>query len=343
MVALRSRFQVADRDIKIVGIPRGLLFHRYGTLWQRFFEELGLQVVVSPQTDRAVFEAGEAASVDEVCLASKAYMGHVAALLDEGACDAIFVPSYDNGDIRAGFCTKYQSLPDLVAATFRDRTPQLVTMRVRAANDRKRARGEYIELARRLGASPKSAARAYKIAYHAQDAADAARAAAQQETLRLLAKYRKVAATDPTGAEQAPLAILLVAHPYIAHDPYIAGDIVAAIEELGATVIFADEADHAAAFKRSFDFSDTLPWLINRELAGAILQMHGAIDGIVLLSAFPCGPDSMFDDAIMRNVRGVPILNLMIDAQSGSAGMQTRIESFIDILRFKGKQGYLNA
>ena len=51
----------------------------------------------------------------------------------------------------------------------------------------------------------------------------------------------------------------------------------------------------------------------------------------------------MFDDAIMRNVRGVPILNLMIDAQSGSAGMETRIESFIDILRFKGKQGYLDA
>lgn len=331
------------QHIETIGIPRGLLFHEYGVLWQRFFEELGFRVLVSPQTDRAVFEAGEAASVDEVCLASKAYMGHVAALLDGGQCDALFVPSYDNGDVRAGFCTKYQSLPDLVAATFRDRGVKLVTMRVRSANDRKRTRGEFIELARQLGASPKKAMHAYKAAARAQEAADAARAAAQQETLRLLAKYRKVAAGDPTGTEQAPLAILLVAHPYIAHDPYIAGDIVAAIEGMGATVLFADEADHAAAFKRSFDFSDTLPWLINRQLAGAILQMHEAIDGIVLLSAFPCGPDSMFDDAIMRNVRGVPILNLMIDAQSGSAGMETRIESFIDILRFKGKRGYLDA
>lgn len=332
-----------DSGIKTIGIPRGLLFYRYGVLWQTFFENLGFQVVISPETDRSIFEAGEAASVDEVCLASKAYMGHVLALLDGGQCDALFVPSYDSGDVRAGFCTKYQSLPDLVSATFRDRTPQLITMRVRSVSDHKQTRKEFIELARRLGASPKQAAHAYKMATRAQERSDSARASAQHETLRLLEKYRKVAASDPSGTEQAPLAILLVAHPYIAHDPYIAGSIVDAIEDMGATVIFADETDHASAFKRSFDFSDTLPWLINRELAGSILQMHDKIDGIVLLSAFPCGPDSMFDDAIMRNVHGVPILNLMIDAQSGSAGMETRIESFVDILRFQGRGHYLNA
>lgn len=330
------------QDIRTIGIPRGLLFYQYGVLWQRFLEELGYQVEVSAPTDRAIFDAGEAASVDEVCLASKTYMGHVAALLDGGRCDAIFVPSYDSADVRAGFCTKYQSLPDLVAATFADRMPQLITMRVSKANDRKQAKDDFLELGRRLGAAPRRVAHAYKVAQRAQDAADAAAAAAQQETLHLLDKYRKVAASDPTGAEQPPLAILLVAHPYIAHDPYIAGDILAAIERLGGTVIFADQTDHAAAFKRSFDFSDTLPWLINRQLAGAITMLHQQVDGIVLLSAFPCGPDSMFDDAIMRNVQGVPILNLMIDAQSGSAGVETRLESFIDILRFQGEGAYLH-
>ncbi|WP_241157044.1 acyl-CoA dehydratase activase-related protein [Adlercreutzia sp. ZJ304] len=330
-------------EVRVIGIPRGLLFYKYGVMWQTFFEELGFKVVLSPKTDRAVFEAGEAASVDEVCLASKVYMGHVVALLEGGECDAIFVPSYNSGDVRAGFCTKYQSLPDLVEATFHERAAKFITMRVQKANDHKSARLDFIELAHRLNASPKQALRAYKQAMRAQEAANSSRVSSQQETLRLLTKYRKVAASDPTGTEQAPLVILLVAHPYIAHDPYIAGDIVAAIEGMGATVIFADETDHATAFKRSFDFSDTLPWMINRELVGAILQTYDKIDGIVLLSAFPCGPDSMFDDAVMRNMHGVPILNLMIDAQSGSAGMETRIESFIDILRFQGKGRYLNA
>ena len=83
-----------------------------------------------------------------------------------------------------------------------------------------------------------------------------------------------------------------------------------------------------------------MPWLINRELIGSILLAQDSIDGIVLISAFPCGPDSMTDDAIMRCIQGTPILNLMIDAQSGTAGVETRVESFVDILRFQQKGGY---
>ena len=30
----------------------------------------------------------------------------------------------------------------------------------------------------------------------------------------------------------------------------------------------------------------------------------------------------------------------MIDAQSGTAGVETRVESFVDILRFQQKGGY---
>ena len=81
---------------------------------------------------------------------------------------------------------------------------------------------------------------------------------------------------------------------------------------------------------------------MNRELIGSILLLKDRIDGIVLVSAFPCGPDSMTDDAIMRCIHGMPILNLMIDAQSGTAGVETRIESFVDILRFHQKGGYVN-
>ena len=108
------------------------------------------------------------------------------------------------------------------------------------------------------------------------------------------------------------------------------------------TVLYADEADHGRALKASFDFSDTMPWVVNRELVGAILLLHERIDGIVLVSAFPCGPDSMTDDAIMRCIQGKPILNLTIDAQSGTAGLETRIESFMDILRYQKKGGYVH-
>lgn len=331
----------AANPVATIGIPRALLFHRYGTLWQTFFEELGFQVVVSEDTTRAIVEAGDAASIDEACLASKVYMGHARDLLDKA--DALFIPSFASVNHRAGFCTKFQSLPDLVSNTFKDEGVRVISLDLEDATDEKKTKAAYLDLASRLGANARTAKRAYKAAISAQAAEDASTAKHAAETLALMAKYRKVAAADPAKKESAPPLILLIAHPYLAHDPYVCGDIISAIEGTDAVVVFADEVDHAKALKRSFDFSETLPWLVNRELAGAAMELQDAVDGMVIVSAFPCGPDSLFSDALMRRMKEKPILNLMIDAQNGSAGVQTRVESFIDILRFKQEGGYLNA
>ena len=51
----------------------------------------------------------------------------------------------------------------------------------------------------------------------------------------------------------------------------------------------------------------------------------------------------MTDDAIVRCIQGRPVLNLTIDAQSGTAGLETRVESFVDILRYQKKGGYVGA
>ena len=316
-----------------IGMPRALLHYRYGTLWTTFFEALGCDVVLSDPTDRSTVAHGDALSNDECCLASKIYLGHVASLVDSDACDAVFVPSIANVGRRRGFCTKFQALPDLVANTFRDRGVRVASCLADAVEGRSSLRDAFLELGGCFGASPHEAKRAWRSALHAQERADRAAAGAQE---RLLAS---LAATQGAGR---PLAILLVAHPYLAHDPYLGGSVVDPLERLGATVLYADEADHERALKASFDFSATMPWVVNRELIGAILLLHERIDGIVLVSAFPCGPDSMTDDAIMRCIQGKPILNLTIDAQSGTAGLETRIESFVDILRYQKKGGYVH-
>lgn len=327
-----------------IGIPQGLLWWRYGVFWETFFRDLGFSVIVSDETDRSIFEAGERASTDEVCLASKIYLGHVASLI--GRCDAIFIPNYSSDNIRAGFCTKYQSLPDMVRATFRDDV-EILDMRVSDAHDVRKTKRDFNALGEQLGAHPAQVRKAIRHAFKMQNAANQEKAAAQEETFRLLETYRRLIRQDSSACEQAPLAIMLVAHPYIAHDRFISRDIVSAIEEAGATVIFADEANQEKAFKRSFEFSETLPWIINRELAGATLMNLDRIDGVVIVSAYPCGPDSMFSEELMRHIhasdcgRSMPVLNLMIDNLSGSAGIQTRVESFMDILRFRERGAYL--
>lgn len=120
-------------------------------------------------------------------------------------------------------------------------------------------------------------------------------------------------------AAERPLTILLAAHPYVSHDPFVGGVVEDALREQGACVLFADEADKARSLKKSYEFSHFIPWIVNRELIDATLLLHEHIDGIVLMSAYPCGPDSMCDDAIERCIKGKPILTLTVDAQAGTA------------------------
>ena len=55
------------------------------------------------------------------------------------------------------------------------------------------------------------------------------------------------------------------------------------------------------------------------------MNLHDSVDGILLVNAFPCSLDSMTDDAIIRCIKGKPVLNLTVDAQTATAGLETRI------------------
>lgn len=324
-------------DVKRIGIPRALLFYRYEVLWTTFFEALGCTVVLSEPTTKNLVEAGDALSNDECCLASKVYMGHVAALID--TCDAIFVPSIHNVGRRRAFCTKFQALPDLVANTFNDQV-HIVSCLVNEVEEHLDMKAAFTNLAEQFGATKREAERIWKEAAHAQEQAQRQAALAQTQRLATLQSARAKSTTHTTP--DTPLGILFAAHPYVAHDPYIGGVLVDLLERMNTVVAFTDAVDRERALLASFDFSETLPWIVNRELIGAITILNEHIDGIVLVSAFPCGPDSMTDDAILRCIQGKPILNLTIDAQSGSAGLETRIESFVDILRYQKKGGYVH-
>ena len=315
----------ADR-LQRIGIPRALLYYRYGPLWTTFLTELGREVVLSRLTDRGTVERGGQLSNDECCLASKIYMGHVDELV--GRCDAVFVPCLDNVGLFRDFCTKFQALPDLVRNTFYEQNLQVVSCLVNKRFEKRGLRDGMLELGENLGATPREAKRAWRAAIHAQDAAEREAVAAQQRVL---------AARPDDG-----ITILLAAHPYLAHDPYMGGAIADMAADMGVTLLHTDRFDRKTALKRSADFSDTLPWVVNREIVGAIMALHDQVDGILLVSAFPCGPDSMTDDAIIRCIQGKPILNLTVDAQTGTAGLETRIESFVDILRYQKKGGYVH-
>lgn len=104
------------------------------------------------------------------------------------------------------------------------------------------------------------------------------------------------------------LKIMIAAHSYVLEDSYFGKPIIDYLTKPGTVPIRADIVDRKEALKQSQKVSSTLKWEMNREIVGS-LQMHrDKIDGIILISAFPCGPDSMVNEIIARNFRELPVL-----------------------------------
>lgn len=221
MSPLDLKAQAEFADVQTVGIPRALLYFRYKTMWRTFFEELGRTVVVSNKSDRSTLEAGAHLSIDECCLASKLYMGHVAGLL--GKCDAIFAPSIDNLGNCKGFCTKFQALPDLVANTFITQHPRIISCEIDRADSHIKEQEAYIDLGQKLGATRKESKKAYAAAVRAQTNSDEKRARKQEDLLKRVSKM-------PEG--ERPLRILLAAHPYVIHDDFVGSPLVDMLREM---------------------------------------------------------------------------------------------------------------
>jgi predicted nucleotide-binding protein (sugar kinase/HSP70/actin superfamily) len=66
----------------------------------------------------------------------------------------------------------------------------------------------------------------------------------------------------------------------------------------------------------------------------AVFMEQKGIDGLIHVAPFNCTPELVAQGALvgLQRQRGVPVLNLIFDEQTGLAGIQTRLEAFVDML-----------
>lgn len=303
------------RQLPVIGLPRAMLYYRYAVLWKTFFSQLGMETITSAPTTKGVLEEGTACAIDEACLATKIFMGHVKSLI--GKCDYILIPRISNFGQQRSMCTKFEALYDMTANTFRSTGQKFLSYNVdvRHKQDEEKA---FLDMGVLLGFHRKEAEKAYKKAKKAE-----------LEDLKLKIKNQE-------KLYQLPKTKILVAgHSYMIEDAYIGKPVLKMLRKLDAVPIRADITERKTALEQSLKLSPTLKWEVNREIAGSVYKNRERVDGIILLSAFPCGPDSMVNEMLMRKNNGIPVLNLVMDGQNGDAGVETRVESFIDIIGFK--------
>lgn len=299
----------------VIGLPRAMLYYRYSVLWDTFFDQLGIDRLVSEPTTKRILEEGTGCAIDETCLATKIFLGHVKSLI--GRCDYILIPRISNFGLQRSMCTKFEALYDMTVNTFRGTEQKFLSYNadVKHKQDEEKA---FLEMGAALGFGRKEVQRAYKKAKKAE-----------QEDFKIRVKEQEKL------YQSSKIKILLAGHSYMIQDEYIGKPVLKMIEKLGAVSIRADIAERKMSLEQSLKLSPTLKWEVNREIVGSIYKNRDRVDGIILFSAFPCGPDSMVNEMILRQNNGVPILNLVMDGQDGAAGVETRIESFLDIIEFK--------
>lgn len=288
-----------------IGIPRSLYYYHYKDLWLNFFEYLKIDIVVSPETNKEILDLGLKYSNDEMCLSLKNYIGHVAYLKNK--CDYILVPRIDNYGIDNQTCTNFLASYDIINNLF---DINILNYNVNLRNNETELKG-FINIGKKLGIDKKKIKDAY--IYSRVKSSKIKKNNILNNLRKLKSKKKK---------------ILLVGHSYNIYDKLIGEPIIDMLKEFDVEIIYSDLFFDKDESKK---YTKELYWKYSKENISSISKCIDKIDGIIFLSSFPCGLDSLVNELVMRKL-DKPYINIIIDDNSVSGGIETRIESFIDII-----------
>ena len=79
--------------------------------------------------------------------------------------------------------------------------------------------------------------------------------------------------------------------------------------------------------------SPKVHWTMNKEILASFEYFKDKVDGVIVISAFPCGPDSLTNEMIMRKKGKSKVLLLTFEDLNSNVALTTRLESFLDMLK----------
>jgi predicted nucleotide-binding protein (sugar kinase/HSP70/actin superfamily) len=325
-----------------VGIPRALHFYRYFPFWKKLLEELDVEIILSPPTNKKIVEEGVTHGFGELCIPVKIYYGQTLKLVrDNPDLDYIFVPRYVAEVKEAYFCPKFLSLPDVIKIL--PEVPKILNFEVNVKEFP--IATSAIELAKELGRTQNQALQAYREAqkYFDEYHNFLRKGAPVNHALRLV--ERGLPFKLPKRKQEGDLRFLLLGHAYNIFDTFINLDFQKKLRDQGIKVITIENLPESI-FKEPVIINKRLRnyWLHEEEIMQAIRYFltkgRDEIDGVIFLISFACGPDSLISELIMRDMKvvGLPFLEIIMDEHSGEAGLLTRVESFVEMVRRKIKK-----
>lgn len=294
-----------------VGIPQALLHHEFGQLWRDFFESMDIQVIVSGPTTKSILDRGTTIAIDESCLPLKVYLGHVDSLLD--TCSHIFVPRVVQYYPDYYLCAKFAGLPDIVQNTFRLSHERLISPNIENRTYIAQLQNVHF-ICKKLGLS-------YLVGHKAY--------------CNALTKWKKRSEIVANNLEKAKVAI--IGHSYIIEDSFFSRDIIGPLASQGVGIVTPGDMPSKILYEEAKEFQRDIYWQLSAKIAGAtkVFCRQNDVVGIILVSSFGCGPDSLINEYLEHHVLkkyGKPHMIINIDEHTGKAGLVTRVEAFWDMI-----------
>jgi len=323
---------------KTVGIPKGLLYYDFYPMWKTFFEGVGSKVVVSQDTNKKILDEGVKNCVEDACLPVKTYVGHVINLKEKDV-DYIFIPRIVSVERKKYLCSKFLGLPDFIKSLIGD-LPPIIDIEINYyKNNDKFTQNEFIKVGRMFGKTKDQSLKAYFKATHQQKKFESL----LKEGLTNLEALKVWEGKNLVKEESNyDLKIAVIAHPYDIMDEYISMGIIEKLKNMGAQVYTMEMLQKDLILEGASMLSKEMFWNYERDILGAGLYFlkQKNVDGVIMVSAFGCGPNSMTEELLERiykREKEVPFMLITIDEHSGEAGIMTRLEAFTDLLRFNKK------
>jgi predicted nucleotide-binding protein (sugar kinase/HSP70/actin superfamily) len=306
-----------------IGIPRALFYYEFASLWVNFFSELGLEVIISPKTNKKIINDGTIAAVDDACIPVKIYHGHVINLRNK--VDYLFIPRIMGITKKEYICPKFCGLPEMIKYSVKD-LPKLINTKIDLMK-KDNLLNQMLEVGYIFINDKKRIVEAYHKAKAIYD----------YEKSKL-----KLPLVNKTNN------VVIMGHPYVLSDDYLNMNIKAKLKKAGLNYLLPEMFDDDILTKYAKQYNGKVFWYFFHQMIGTCFYLleQKLVEGIIYLSSFGCGIDSVVAETVERNIRrncDIPFMLLTIDEHSGEGGFNTRLEAFIDMLKWrKQNENYIS-
>ncbi|MBN1698746.1 MAG: hypothetical protein JW881_14620 [Spirochaetales bacterium] len=308
-----------------VGINQSFHTHTLYPLYYNFFSRLGMRVVLAD----TVKEEGIERELTSFCYPMQISLGMFSDLLDKDP-DYIFVPMLiemfvnDEEHHRTNYnatCVFVSGEPFILKQAFKDRDfkdGKIIDTVLDFSHGYRTQEHVFIDIAGRIGIDDIGKIReAYAAAVEMQHSCN-------REMNRLAGELLERLDDNPDD-----FAIVLFGRPYNAFCDDANKGIPQKFASRGITVIPYDMLDY-----QEEEVGDHMYWEIGKKIlkAARIVKRHPQLFATYITN-FVCAPDSMIIPQFRTLMDVKPSLTLELDGHTADAGINTRIEAALDIIR----------